>query len=498
MAHNPDDPDASSRRVLLLAEAVPPSLKLRDFSKFGFHHELTVFTNTRKSGWALLAQWTAKISTQIRFELQTGPQSLAHDEHIDFLFECLDELDKLIENGVEVTLIPLEKPKPHRSATSSKGKAKRKRKGKSATTAESSHSENKIDEYSALVYTTAHQEDRVVQIIKPNAKPLKVDVSVRFPGHFEFSKLKIAELVGAVGAAPVPFERYCVFSQGWKQEMLEAINLTERGDYMLYSWAFLAENNCPGIAQWTAKVQASATCANSSDDDVQIVSETRAESSSSQTASTSRTASAAGSSRKRTRPSSSQTASTSQSASTAGPSRKRKRAESSQQPANSSDDDVQIVSETRAEPSSSQTASTSRTASAAGSSRKRTRPSPSQTASTSQSASTAGPSRKRKRAESSRRPGAEPWPVTKIIGPTDIFDSDLDRVLHNLYAKYAQYASMPMLMPMIIVLKLYMHLPTTMYHAALDSLSVPVLSKPYTVSKRTYIHGHQLAKKPQP
>ncbi|KAF8183520.1 hypothetical protein K438DRAFT_1766809 [Mycena galopus ATCC 62051] len=371
MAYNPDDPDASSPRVLLLAEAVPPSLKLRDCSEFGFHHELTVFTNTRKSGQARLAQWTAKCVVPRSQRKHTSGCKQAHshllsDEHVDFLFECMDELDKLIENGVEdekatarrlgrearkkwnqlqedsqdedVPRAAKGKAKAHRSATSGEGKAKRKRKGKSAAAAESSQSENEIeiDEYSALVYATAHQEVRVVQIIvfnKPNAKPLKVDVNVRFPGHFEFSKLKIAELVGAVGAAPVPFERYCVFSQGWKQETLEAINLTERGNYMLYRWAFLAENDCPGIAQWMAKVQASATCA-----------------------------------------------------------------------------------------------STSRTASAAGPSRKRTRPSSSQTASTSQSASTAGPSRKRKRVESSPQPGVEPWPVTvaKIIGPTDIFDSDLD------------------------------------------------------------------------
>lgn len=68
----------------------------------------------------------------------------------------------------------------------------------------------------------------------------------------------MAARVKAVGADAILFERYCVFTDTWKPETLEPINMTERGDYMLYRAAFLTEDECPQLATWKEKVKISA------------------------------------------------------------------------------------------------------------------------------------------------------------------------------------------------------------------------------------------------
>ncbi|KAJ7185124.1 hypothetical protein B0H12DRAFT_1246757 [Mycena haematopus] len=55
------------------------------------------------------------------------------------------------------------------------------------------------------------------------------------------------------------FERWCIFSRTWKLENLEPINMTERGDTMVYRAGSLLEAECPGLVERKASAQESAT-----------------------------------------------------------------------------------------------------------------------------------------------------------------------------------------------------------------------------------------------
>ncbi|KAJ7092211.1 hypothetical protein C8R44DRAFT_750324 [Mycena epipterygia] len=131
---------------------------------------------------------------------------------------------------------------------------------------------HEYDLYSPLAYATKG--------LLTNQRPRIHRVLIRFDGSFDFASLRIASEIQVVAARGQPrllFERYCVFARDFKPEDLKPINLTERGDFMLYSDAAFTDARCPGIQGWKTKVENSATykCHNNADDsgdDVEIVS----------------------------------------------------------------------------------------------------------------------------------------------------------------------------------------------------------------------------------
>ncbi|KAJ6545756.1 hypothetical protein B0H19DRAFT_1076016 [Mycena capillaripes] len=332
MAYNPDDPDKSSPLVLYLVKAVgpPPQDLLDSACEYGFRHTLQIFTGEKTRGPARVGQYSvycnrpnAQIGRADRCKTLYGP--MVDRELAKVLVQGIEQLKRLLEEGIEdekqaaKTLglaakmawetaghlpvderahgaPPQKKVRGRKAATPVKGKykdkstddnAKKKQKPK-AKSAEESEAETDIeyDKYSALAYDTAHNETRDVRIVvfnKAAVNPQKSRVWVRFLGGFDFSACRISQRVNATGPNPIPFERYCVFTQTWKPETLEPINITERGHYMLYRAAFLTEDDCPGLAKLKATVQGAATFApdddgdgddasNGGDDDVEIVS----------------------------------------------------------------------------------------------------------------------------------------------------------------------------------------------------------------------------------
>lgn len=142
------------------------------------------------------------------------------------------------------------------------------------------------DDYSPLAYDTAgvrckyhlinyllvsaHMlSARTITIIvfdKPNSKPKTSSALLRLPGRFELSFLKIADEIGVNHREPnnIAYDRYCVFTQQWEPEDLKPINMTGRGNYMLYRASSVLEDSCLEIAELKTKVQDSADSGTSS------------------------------------------------------------------------------------------------------------------------------------------------------------------------------------------------------------------------------------------
>ncbi|KAJ7027280.1 hypothetical protein C8F04DRAFT_1189715 [Mycena alexandri] len=119
------------------------------------------------------------------------------------------------------------------------------------------------DDYSPLVYNTSGVPARTTRIIvfdKPNSKPKTSLVLLRQPGRFELSFFKIAAQMQITHPEPntVTYDRYCVFTQQWEPEDLNPINMSGRGDYMLYRASAMLEDSCLEIAELKIKVQDSA------------------------------------------------------------------------------------------------------------------------------------------------------------------------------------------------------------------------------------------------
>ncbi|KAJ7845873.1 hypothetical protein B0H14DRAFT_2584513 [Mycena olivaceomarginata] len=116
---------------------------------------------------------------------------------------------------------------------------------------------------------------KLIGFIQPNTPPTIDYAWLRFLGRFEVSKFPFAVTMGMVGPDPVVFERWCIFSRTWKLENLEPINMTERGECMIYRAGFLLEEECVGLAKRKTLAQDSATFqfdAADDDGDVEVVS----------------------------------------------------------------------------------------------------------------------------------------------------------------------------------------------------------------------------------
>ncbi|KAJ6559584.1 hypothetical protein B0H19DRAFT_1260295 [Mycena capillaripes] len=330
MAYNPDDPDKSSPLVLYLVKAVGPPPRTSSILPANTVSAIVCRSSparrpTGLPAWANTASTPNAQSGQAdRCKTLYGP--MVDRELAKVLVQGIEQLKRLLEEGVEdekqaaKTLglaakiewerahgaPPQKKVRGRKAATPVKGKSnqekgkpkdkypdgnakkQRKPKNKSAAAAEESEAETDIeyDKYSALAYDTIHNETRDVRIVvfnKAAVNPHKSRVWVRFLGGFNFSACRIAQRVNAIGPNPIPFERYCVFTQTWKPDTLEPINITERGHYILYRAAFLTEEDCSGLAKLKATVQRAAPFApdddgdgddvsNGGDDDVEIVS----------------------------------------------------------------------------------------------------------------------------------------------------------------------------------------------------------------------------------
>jgi hypothetical protein len=94
-----------------------------------------------------------------------------------------------------------------------------------------------------------------------NADPKQYVVWLRFLTSFEFGYFRIAHQVQAVAtgsAQAVPFHRYSVFTNQFKPETLQPINMKRHGAYMIYRNATFMDDACPGIAGWKMKAEQSA------------------------------------------------------------------------------------------------------------------------------------------------------------------------------------------------------------------------------------------------
>ncbi|KAJ7449745.1 hypothetical protein B0H11DRAFT_1928527 [Mycena galericulata] len=120
---------------------------------------------------------------------------------------------------------------------------------------------NEHDDYSALMYATKDMDTRRITIGVYNAADcpaLEYVVWVRFLQHFDISYYRIASTAGIFGRRSVPFQRYSVFEHCFIQETLVPIDVRRRGEFLLYKVAGLAEESCPGIEEWKAKLEKSA------------------------------------------------------------------------------------------------------------------------------------------------------------------------------------------------------------------------------------------------
>ncbi|KAJ7496267.1 hypothetical protein B0H11DRAFT_1910026 [Mycena galericulata] len=120
---------------------------------------------------------------------------------------------------------------------------------------------NEHDDYSALMYATKDMDTRRITIGVYNTADcpaLEYVVWVRFLQHFDISYYRIASTAGIFGRRSVPFQRYSVFEHCFIQETLVPIDVRRRGEFLLYKVAGLAEESCPGIEEWKAKLEKSA------------------------------------------------------------------------------------------------------------------------------------------------------------------------------------------------------------------------------------------------
>lgn len=100
---------------------------------------------------------------------------------------------------------------------------------------------------------------KLIGFVQPNTPPTIDYAWLRFLGRFEVSKFPFAVTIGMIGPDPVVFKRWCIFSRTWKLENLEPINMTERGECMIYRAGFLLEEECVGLATQKTLAQDSAT-----------------------------------------------------------------------------------------------------------------------------------------------------------------------------------------------------------------------------------------------
>ncbi|KAJ7743479.1 hypothetical protein DFH07DRAFT_964114 [Mycena maculata] len=143
------------------------------------------------------------------------------------------------------------------------GQPKQKPKGKAAlNVAPEPQLVDEYDDYSALVYATHGQPTRVVTLViyhTAGTPPTLYVVFLRCLTAFEFGYFRIAKTVKAVGLDhPVGFQRYSVFRNSFVPETLQPIDITSRGEYMLYKDRTLPDRDCPDIDEWKKKVHNSA------------------------------------------------------------------------------------------------------------------------------------------------------------------------------------------------------------------------------------------------
>ncbi|KAJ7838663.1 hypothetical protein B0H14DRAFT_2588493 [Mycena olivaceomarginata] len=330
MAYNPDNPNASSPAVLYVVAAVgPPSDDLLEAyysCDYGFTHILQIFTGQRDpDATGKIGQFNVYcapprgqvgkchtvygqiVTLSLARTLRAGLEQLPHllpkgDANRDAALDIARNLGQIARDNWQNAHHGESVHAPVKAAKGkSKAKAPAARNGKNvikaidaaagkgkqmsqvkANPTAAAEPEEPVhipyDEYCAITYATAGLQPRLIKLIgfiQPNTPPTIDYAWLRFLGRFEVSKFPFAVTMGMVGPDPVVFERWCIFSRTWKLENLEPINMTERGECMIYRAGFLLEEECVGLAKRKTLAQDSATFqfdAADDDGDVEVVS----------------------------------------------------------------------------------------------------------------------------------------------------------------------------------------------------------------------------------
>lgn len=102
-----------------------------------------------------------------------------------------------------------------------------------------------------VIYTAANQE------------PVEQQLRLRSKSNFQFTYFPIAKAIRAVAEGDDPFcvefLRFSLSSLKFTSDrVLETLNLTGRGNIVLYRAKFLRNEQCPGINTWMARACAAA------------------------------------------------------------------------------------------------------------------------------------------------------------------------------------------------------------------------------------------------
>jgi hypothetical protein len=103
---------------------------------------------------------------------------------------------------------------------------------------------------------------RVVIYTDKHTEPVQQELRLRCISNFEFKSFELARVVNAIsddGASCTKFLRYSLSTKKFTADrVLTTLNLSGRGNIVLYRAESLAEQQCPGIKDWMRRAEASA------------------------------------------------------------------------------------------------------------------------------------------------------------------------------------------------------------------------------------------------